>query len=167
LTGCPPQNYTRGDGTIESPRKINPRISSDTERIILKALSFDPSQRYQIAQDMIKELQGYNVVQCSPCIYCQGTKYDIQGRLTIGINPACNIVIKDYNKFVSRFHATVYPENGRYWIEDSQSTNGTFLYRNGRYDRVVKNELLDGDMIALCYKVGKGPYITFTYKKGN
>jgi serine/threonine protein kinase len=166
LTGYPPQNYTNPDGTVESPRKINPNISIEADRIVQKALSFDPSKRYQIADDMIRELQGQNVVQYAPCLFCRGTKYEINQRLTIGRQSGCSIAINDTMGFVSKRHAEVYPEQGRYWIEDYQSTNGTYIYRNNIFQRVQKTELHDGDLIALCYKKDKGPYITLTFKKG-
>jgi serine/threonine protein kinase len=168
LTGEPPQYHTRSDSTVESPRKINPRISIDTDRIVLKALSFDPSGRYQIAEDMIKELQGYTVTQNTPCLFCRGTKYEIKNRLSIGRNGLCNIAINDNIGFVSKNHAVVYPDQGKYWIEDTQSTNGVFIYRNGVWgNRIQKSELYDGDLIGLCYRRDKGPYITLTFKKGN
>jgi pSer/pThr/pTyr-binding forkhead associated (FHA) protein len=67
--------------------------------------------------------------------------------------------------FVSKRHAEVFLDQGKYWIEDTQSTNGTFLYRNGLFQRIQRSELRDGDLVALCYKQDKGPYITLTFKK--
>jgi hypothetical protein len=133
---------------------------------VLKALSFDPSKRYQIAEDMIREIQGQYVSQGSAHIFCRGTKYELSRRLGIGRSTSCEIAISDTMGFVSKRHAEVFPDQGRYWIEDTQSTNGTFLYRNGVFQRIQRNELHDGDLIALCYKKDKGPYITLTFKKG-
>jgi serine/threonine protein kinase len=166
LTGCPPQSFTNPDGSVESPRKINPKISLETERIVFKALSFDPSKRYQIADDMIRELRGQCVIQYTPCLFCRGTKYEISRQLSIGRSNTCDIPINDVIGFVSKHHAVVFPQQSQYWIEDTQSTNGTFIYRNGSYQKVQKTELQDGDLIALCYKRDKGPYITLTFKKG-
>jgi hypothetical protein len=133
---------------------------------VLKALSFDPSKRYQIAEDMIREIQGQCVSQGSAHVFCRGTKYELSRRLGIGRSTSCEIAISDTMGFVSKRHAEVFPDQGTYWIEDTQSTNGTFLYRNGVFQRIQRSELHDGDLIALCYKKDKGPYITLTFKKG-
>ena len=166
LTGRPPQMYTKADGSVESPRKVNPRISQNMERIVMKALSFDPSSRFQIADDMIKEIQGQSVAQCTPYLFCRGTKYEVNKRLLIGRQSSCGVCVSDNMSYVSKYHAYVFPERGKYWIEDAHSTNGTFIYRNGVFQRIQRSELNDGDLIALCYKKDKGPYVTLTFKKG-
>jgi serine/threonine protein kinase len=167
LTGCPPQSFVNPDGSIESPKKLNPKISNQMEKITLKALSFDPSKRYQIAEDMIKDIQGEYLSQCTPCLYCRGAKYEINKRLRIGRLSSCDVAVDDTIGYVSKHHAEVFPEKGIYWIEDTQSKNGTFLYRKGVFQQIQKSELVDGDLVALCYKKDKGPYITLTFKKGS
>lgn len=62
---------------------------------------------------------------------------------TIGASPACNIVIDDDT--VSSRHAIITFKEGRFYIRDLNSTNGTFL--NGI--RLDKEALLsDGDYIT-------------------
>ncbi len=62
----------------------------------------------------------------------------------IGRDDANDIVIK--NEFVSRHHARVIFEDGKFFLEDLNSTNGTFL--NGQ--RVIGKALLDnGYLIKL------------------
>ncbi len=166
LTGIPPHMYMRQDGTIEPPRKINPSITKEMENVILKAMNSDPSKRFQIAEDMIREIEGRSLVNNVSCLFCKGKKYPIANRLTIGRSPQCDITLNDTLSFVSRRHAQVFFDHGKYWIEDFGSTNGTYVYRNGLFQEVQKTELRDGDLIALCYKRGRGPYITLNFKRG-
>jgi len=48
-----------------------------------------------------------------------------QDEITIGRDPFNDIVID--NPATSRFHATIYRENGNYIIQDLESSNGTFI----------------------------------------
>ncbi len=64
-------------------------------------------------------------------------------RALIGRAGSCDIVVPDPS--VSRRHAEVAREGGRFYIKDLGSTNGTFV--NGR--RVSRQLLADGDLIGL------------------
>ena len=46
---------------------------------------------------------------------------------------------------MSRKHAVLIEENGRFWIEDQGSLNGTFLNRK----RIERAELSDGDELQV------------------
>ncbi|SFJ08756.1 SpoIIE family protein phosphatase [Planctomicrobium piriforme] len=75
-----------------------------------------------------------------------GTRHLIQKHrhVILGRDPTCDVILQ--RQAVSRFHAQVLSNQGHYYLEDLQSTNGTFL--NGR--RVQKRETLqDGDRITL------------------
>jgi predicted component of type VI protein secretion system len=75
----------------------------------------------------------------------------IAGVLTIGRSPSVQISIDD--KTLSREHTQVYAREGRYWVRDLGSKNGTFV--NGR--RIQQpTELGHGDRIRV------GPSLTFT-----
>ena len=67
----------------------------------------------------------------------------------------CSIVI--HSELISRLHACIYREDGAFYLEDMNSTNGTFL--NGRRLLPKERQLLsDGDMVGfanLLYKVEK------------
>lgn len=45
---------------VKPPRSINPDIPPEIERLILKALSPDPSERFQSAEEMLEELKGFS-----------------------------------------------------------------------------------------------------------
>lgn len=166
LTGIPPQMYIKSDGSVESPKKVNPRISDEMANIVVKAMEFDPAKRFQIADDMIKEIEGKSVTHDLPCIFVRGKRYNIDKKLSIGRSLPADIVIDDNMCYVSRQHVEVFPHQGKIWIRDVGSKNGTFIYRNGLFQQVSTSELRDGDLIALCYKNDKGPYVTLNFKKG-
>jgi FHA domain len=59
------------------------------------------------------------------------------GRVTIGRRPTSDIFLDDVT--VSRNHAVLVEENGKFLVEDQQSLNGTFVNRK-RIDRVPLEE---------------------------
>lgn len=63
--------------------------------------------------------------------------------LTIGRRPDNAVVLAE--KFVSARHAVIGHDNGRYYVEDLSSSNGTRL--NGR--RVERAALKDGDIVQI------------------
>lgn len=71
-----------------------------------------------------------------------GRSYPLQGPLTIGRSPECDIHINDPG--LSRVHARLVPTEDGVRIEDLESTNGTFL--NDR--RVAKDKARMGDEIG-------------------
>lgn len=61
-----------------------------------------------------------------------------------------DIIVEDLA--ISRVHARVYLENGEYYLEDLNSTNGTF--KNGmRLRPYEKKQLMDGDEIKLGNRI--------------
>jgi pSer/pThr/pTyr-binding forkhead associated (FHA) protein len=68
-----------------------------------------------------------------------GVSFAINGALTIGRSPAVEVQIDD--GFASARHARIYEREGSYYLEDSGSTNGTYL--NGR--RLTRRERLRAD----------------------
>ena len=54
-----------------------------------------------------------------------GERYDLFGGLTIGRSGEADVRIED--RFASSVHARVYSRGGAYYVEDLNSTNGTFL----------------------------------------
>ena len=61
-------------------------------------------------------------------IVFQGNKVPIVRRLTIGRDRDCSITLED--KLASRKHAVIQKIRDEYFIQDLQSTNGTFI--NGK-----------------------------------
>jgi pSer/pThr/pTyr-binding forkhead associated (FHA) protein len=64
-------------------------------------------------------------------------------RTVIGRSPDCEVFLDDVT--VSRRHAVLVEEGGRFWIEDQGSLNGTFV-NHARVDRI---ELENGDEVQI------------------
>jgi hypothetical protein len=54
-----------------------------------------------------------------------GERFDLFGGLTIGRSPDADVRIED--RYASSIHARLYSRGASYYVEDMNSTNGTFL----------------------------------------
>jgi len=80
-------------------------------------------------------------------------RYDISGTTLIGRSPTCEVSMPD--KSVSRKHAEIYQDDGRYFIRDIGSKYGTKV--DGRDINTNRVELIDGAQIEL------GPKTAFKF----
>ena len=73
-----------------------------------------------------------------------GERFDLIGGLSIGRSKDSDLQIED--RYASGFHARVFSREGRYFVEDMDSTNGTLLS-----DAELKGEaeLVDGDVVRI------------------
>jgi FHA domain-containing protein len=74
----------------------------------------------------------------------RGTRFDLFGGVSLGRSGEADIALED--RYASGIHARVFPRKGSHWVEDMNSTNGTYLNAeplNG------EAELVDGDVIAI------------------
>lgn len=71
--------------------------------------------------------------------------YEITDMEIIGRGKKCSIVIGD--KYLSVQNTRIFRKSGKYYIEDLESTNGTYLNGERLGSRAV--ELFDGDKISL------------------
>lgn len=71
--------------------------------------------------------------------------YEIQSDNTIGRGKKCTIRIDDPS--LSGEHCRIFKSDGSFFIEDEDSTNGTFLNGDEVTDEAV--ELIDGDKISV------------------
>jgi pSer/pThr/pTyr-binding forkhead associated (FHA) protein len=65
-----------------------------------------------------------------------------------GVFPEIDLSQDDPGSYVSRRHARIFFTDGKYFIEDAGSTNGTFINKK-RLDPTMPYELKDGDEIIL------------------
>ena len=74
----------------------------------------------------------------------QGERFDLIGGLSIGRSRDADVQIED--RYASGVHARIFSREGRTYIEDMNSTNGTLLN-----DATLKGEaeLLDGDVVRI------------------
>jgi hypothetical protein len=74
----------------------------------------------------------------------QGERFDLIGGLSIGRSRDADVQIDD--RYASGVHARIFNREGRSYVEDMNSTNGTLLN-----DASLKGEaeLLDGDIVRI------------------
>ena len=71
-------------------------------------------------------------------------RFDLIGGLSIGRSKEADVQIED--RYASGLHARVFPREGRFFVEDMSSTNGTLL--NGA-DLQGEAELIDRDTVQI------------------
>jgi DNA-binding winged helix-turn-helix (wHTH) protein len=81
-----------------------------------------------------------------------------QPRVTLGRNADNDIVLEDPHKMISRCHCLFEYANGRWWVEDADSANGTFVRpSHGKTEIDVRLEesvpLKDGDEVLILGKM--------------
>ena len=113
-----------------------------------------------------EERPVFPVVGEGPRIIFEDQAFSItKDSVTIGRGEKADIQVPDPKNRMSRIHATIYrDERGQYWIRDNNSTNGTFICTNGKYKRVKKWVLHDGDIIGLSYDPSKGAHIILQFR---
>jgi hypothetical protein len=72
--------------------------------------------------------KGWRLVVAQPAAE-KGHAFDVDREVTIGRGGGCTVPLT-FDTFVSQVHARVYERDGRLWLEDLGSTNGTFV--NGK-----------------------------------
>ncbi|QPC81008.1 FHA domain-containing protein [Phototrophicus methaneseepsis] len=81
-----------------------------------------------------------------------GDKYDDQWKLSIGRREDNHLRLRN-DTFVSRQHAFLHWRNNQWWLEDNNSTNGTFLENEADFfnDIPVKGivPIADGRMFRI------------------
>lgn len=60
----------------------------------------------------------------------RGTTYELGEELTVGRANGCQVALPD-DTYVSQLHARIFRKDGRLWLEDLGSTNGTYLNAKG------------------------------------
>jgi hypothetical protein len=74
----------------------------------------------------------------------EGERFDLIGGLSIGRSGEADVRIED--RYASGLHARIFPRDGRTYIEDMNSTNGT-LVNDATLSGEV--ELIDGDVVQI------------------
>jgi hypothetical protein len=74
----------------------------------------------------------------------EGERFDLIGGLSIGRSQEADLRIED--RYASGLHARIFSRDGRSYVEDMSSTNGTLL---NEADLHGEAELIDGDVIRI------------------
>jgi hypothetical protein len=74
----------------------------------------------------------------------QGERFDLIGGLSIGRSAEADVQIED--RYASGLHARIFSRDGRTYVEDMNSTNGTLVN-----DATLRGEaeLIDGDVVRI------------------
>jgi len=191
LTAQDPQASMRqssaGVELFRSPRDLVPTVSQDLSNVVTRAMTFDPKQRFPTAQDMVDALTGKSVEPPGFAhLVVLGKKCKVKKEMEIGRDhKACDrhcrqkgfgrppeIAILDSERYLSKHHLRVVKDpKGRCWVEDLGSLNGSAMsHDGGRTYQVIpgfkRQRLTDGDVLALVYRPGRGPYMTIAFKVG-
>src|SRR2546421_395379 len=172
---------------FRSPRDLEASVPRGLSDVVTKAMSFDPKERFPTAQDMAQAISGGPEESPGfPHLVVLGKKCKVKRAMEIGrdhksCDQSCTkkgfgrppeIGILDGERYLSKHHARILKDpKGRCWIEDLGSLNGTAMsHDGGRTYRQIRGfkreELTDGDVVALVYKPGRGPYMTIAFRGG-
>jgi len=170
-----------------SPRDLVSSVPRGLSDVVTKAMSFDPKERFPTTQDMAEAITGGAEEPLGfPHLVVLGKKCKVKREMEIGrdhklCDQSCTkkgfgrppeIGILDAERYLSKHHARILKDGkGRCWIEDLGSLNGTAMsHDGGRTYRPIpgfkRQPLTDGDVVALVYKPGRGPYMTIAFKGG-
>jgi serine/threonine protein kinase len=192
LTGQDPRASMKqlAAGKVElfrSPHDLEPRVTEDLSSVVTRAMAFDPKERFPTAQDMAEAIEhGSDKPLGFPHLVVLGKKCRVKKEMEIGrdhkpCDGTCakkgfdrppEIAILDSERYLSKHHARIQKDSkGRCWIEDLGSLNGTAMSHDGgrTYQQIPgfkRQPLTDGDVVALAYKPGRGPYMTIAFKGG-
>jgi serine/threonine protein kinase len=181
-TGVNPQYLRTSAGELDEVKIQLHNISKDRLLILKKAMSYQPGDRYQTADDMINALAGKFTQVTAPHIVASGRRFLIQKLLTIGRKHQCetecrkrgfstppDVAINDPERYIGRHHAVLRTtKNGECFLEDLNSVSGTAVRHAGsqlfvKLPQGQECRLMDGDVVALAYSPTKGAYMTFSY----
>jgi len=172
---------------FRSPRDLEPSVPQELSEVVTRAMSFDPKERFPTAADMAQAISGGSGESLEfPHLVVLGKKCRVKREMEIGrdhksCDQGCTkkgfghppeIGILDTERYLSKHHARILKDGkGRCWIEDLGSLNGTAMsHDGGRTYRQIpgfkREKLTDGDVVALVYKPGRGPYMTIAFKGG-
>ncbi len=172
---------------FRSPRDLEPSVPQELSDVVTRAMAFDPKERFPTTQDMAEAITGGSAEPLGfPHLVVLGKKCKVKREMEIGrdhksCDQSCakrgferppEIGILDSERYLSKHHARILKDQkGRCWIEDLGSLNGTAMSHDGgrTYQTIPgfkRQQLNDGDVVALVYKPGRGPYMTIAFKGG-
>jgi serine/threonine-protein kinase len=189
LTGRNPGDFIQNstEGLPKLPREVNSKIPPTSLAIIRRAMSANPSNRFQSAGDMIREIETHLIQESRPpsTLTVGGVVYELRpGCVQVGRAHECDrgcraqgyanpiqVRILDTQNFVEKHHAKIVVDSsGLCSIEDLKSVNRTAVKRGKSPFRLlspsVPERLEDGDIIGLAYSPKRGPYVTFRFNDG-
>jgi serine/threonine protein kinase len=166
VTGHLPSQDPQQDGAVITRRNRSTRLAS----VIAKGMADDPNQRYQTAEEMKRALLGQQPAVKGAHVILGSRTYPIHDTLLLGRDERNDIQFA--GPYISRRHAKVFLRDGRYWIQDLGSHNGTFvMYLDEDYTPQYTKlqpyyaySLEHNDVIVLCYIPKQGNYVELKFQ---
>jgi len=166
VTGQLPSRVSQQDAAVIKRRSLSASLVS----VIAQGMADDPNRRYQTAEAMKRALLGQRPVAKGAQLILGSRRYPIQGELLLGRDAHSDIQFA--GPYISRRHAKVFSRDGRYWIQDLGSHNGTFvMYLDAEYTpQYTKLQPYDAyslehnDVIVLCYSPQQGNYVELKFQ---
>ena len=75
--------------------------------------------------------------------YIDTYQFTAKNKIFLGRHPKCHLHLDNFS--ISNKHAAIYTEDGKFYIEDLGSTNGTIM--NNKL--ITKHLLIDGEIIEI------------------
>lgn len=131
---------TAGEQKAEKP--VEAEVGKEEAKPVPGPVEKPPKAKLLIVQTQVSELKGkeYDLL------------FNLFPTITVGRSPENVVCIPD--PYISRFHAKIVYENGKFYIEDVGSTNGTYIYKQdkGVFEKIEPNtrtEIENGALIRL------------------
>ena len=189
LTGRSPADFMRSsaDGLMKMPRDLNSKISIEAFEVIRRAVSPDPANRFQTADEMIRAVEanptfkeatlsaltiGGVVYELRPGFVDVGRNHVCDAECkTLGFNKPLQVRIVDPQKYIEKHHARIWiSPTGECSIEDLRTANRTAIKHGKSTFKVIppstREPLSDQDVVGLAYTQNRGPYMTFMFTQG-
>ena len=173
--------------------KINPHVSDFLSQLIYDII--DPSHsKIQTAGDVLEYLAQYDshgtltrtqlrtsaTPNNQPHVILAGKRSGVFQKAQIGrkhktCSDKCNekgfhippsIPVSDIHRIINQHHLEIWEEEGKFWIRDLQSMNGTALLKKYRWIKLqplIPYKLEDKTIVALGYDQQKGEYMNFEF----
>lgn len=151
------------DISVENLEKAKSDKNNAPFDIGLDNLAIDAEQD-SISSDIITEKKEEDIIFGEIAIYVRDEKFATKKigsqEITIGRDPSkANLIILE--PIISKSHCTIFVKEGKIFIKDNDSTNGTFLVNNDV--RIKEQEVKENDVISL----GKTGIVKLIIKKVN
>jgi len=156
---CPQCGYTRQEQS-EQTKQVEAgggkAGEEKVEKTVEKQVAEKQVEAVGEAKPSEKPPRAKLLIVQTPVAELKDKEYDLLFELfptiTVGRSPENVVCIPD--SYISRFHAKIVYENGKFYIEDVGSTNGTYIYKQdkGVFEKIEPNtraEIGNGTLIRL------------------